>query len=568
MPPAASTITIRETLEMLDGSKLELAEGIANDQYVFWLGSGISRDRMPDLRDLAKLILRALQGRIEQTNPNCRYRRALNAVVALSTPSEDEKAGIDFTQSPEHWPVFDTLASRLVNNYARMLNVTVEGEEADFLLWDILDAPNIYSDPNVEPDTEHLCLAALAVEGVASEMPSANWDPLVERAISTLVGNQPVLRVAIAPEQTRENRSRTNLYKFHGCAQAARDNADQFRSLLVARQNQINGWIANNPVMGNVLTQLILTKRTLMLGLSAQDSNIQGLFSAAEVQMPWRWPEHPPAYVFAENALGGDQESLLQNVYHGYYTPENRPEMETEALVQAYAKPLLLSVLLFVLTAKLKMLIGYSNAGIAADDTQKLHDGLLHARNLISENLVPTPAVVLELLRIFGRTMTMFRDGTLPEEMSGIYSPITTEPLDRMPADPNLHSNGIGQFAIAAGLIGLGHERGWWTATKPNLSSMSSGSLVLIGRSGPAKVYFVVNSQVAIRLRTNGLVADYDDSVIIHSHESPPAMPRSPRRPPGRTGLATIREVSIVELLSDGSEVEGLLERFRSKVAL
>lgn len=553
---------------MLDGAKGELAEGVANDQYAFWLGSGISRDRMPDLRNLAKRILLILQERIEQAEPNCRYRKALMAVVAHATPSADEAAGIDYAQSPEQWPAFDALAGRLVNNYARMLNVTVDGEETDFLLWDVLDAANVYSDPTVEPDAEHLCLAALAVEGAASEMPSANWDPLVERAVAILAGNQPVLRVAIAAEHTRGNRRRANLYKFHGCAQSARDNAAQFRSLLVARQNQINGWIANNPVMANALTQLIITKPTLMLGLSAQDSNIQGLFAAAEAQMPWRWPAHPPAYVFAENALGGDQESLLQNVYHRDYTAATRPRMEAEALVQAYAKPLLLALFLFVLTAKLKMLIGHGLAGIADADKQKLRDGLVHARNLISDNLAPTSALVLDLLRLFGRAIAMLRDGALPQVTNGIYTPISQDPIDRMPADPTLVGSGICQFAVAAGLIGLGLERGWWTAAKPDAANVTSGALVLIGRSGPAKVYFAANSQAAIRLGTNGLVADNDDAVIIHSHENPPAMPRSPRRPPGRTGLAAIREVSIHDLLAGGSEVEDLLERFRSKVAL
>jgi hypothetical protein len=48
MPPAA-VISVRATLAMLDGPKREIADGVANDQYVFWLGSGISRERMPDL---------------------------------------------------------------------------------------------------------------------------------------------------------------------------------------------------------------------------------------------------------------------------------------------------------------------------------------------------------------------------------------------------------------------------------------------------------------------------------------------------------------------------------------
>lgn len=553
---------------MLDGPKRELAEGIINDQYAFWLGSGISRDKMPDLRNLAKRVLVSLQARIDQTNAGCRYRGALNAVVALANPSDDETTGIDYTQSADQWPSFEALAGRLVNNYARMLNVTVDGEEADFLLWDILDAANVYSNSAVEPDAEHLCLAALAIEGVASEMPSANWDPLVERAVTLLAGVQPILRVAIAPQDVRGNRRRANLYKFHGCAQAARDNPGQFRSLLVARQNQINGWVAKNPVMAPVLTNLIVTRPTIMLGLSAQDSNIQGLFAAAEAQLAWRWPSHPPAYVFAENALGGDQESLLQNVYHLDYTPDNRPQMAAEALVQAYAKPLLLALFLYVITSKLKMLVGHGLAGLSDGDRQKLRDGLEHARNHVADGLAPTAAAVKELLQLSGRTMAMLREGELPNAANGAYSPISPDPVDRMPADPTLAGSGVCQFAIASGLIGLGLQRGLWRASKSDLADNTSGAFVLAGRSGPARIYFAATPRAAIRLGTNGLIADNDDAVIIHSHESPSAMPRSPRRPPGRTGLASIREVSVEQLLTDGTEVEDLLERFRSKVAL
>jgi hypothetical protein len=568
MPPPAATVTVRATLAMLDGAKREIADAVANDRYVFWLGSGISRDRMPDLTGLAKRLLLTLQSRIKQGDPTCRYRKALAAVVKLAAPSDAESDEIDFSQSADRWSVLDTLAGRLVTNYARMLNVTVEGEEADFLLWDVLDAANVYSDPAIKPDAEHLCLAALAIEGVASEIPSANWDSLVERAVLMLAGNQPVLRIAVASEDTRGNRRRANLYKFHGCAQSARDDAPQFRPLLVARQNQINGWLANNPVMGGLLTHLIVTKPTLMLGLSAQDANIQGLFAAAKTQMAWRWPVQPPAYAFAENALGGDQESLLQNVYHLDYTPVNRPQMEDEALVQAYAKPLLLALLLYVVTAKLQMLVGHGVPALTAGDRQKLHEGLIHARDHIANYLTPTAEAVLELLQLAGRAMTMLREGAIPVAANGLYTPLSPDPIDRMPADPTLAGSGVCQFALASGLIGIGLKRGMWTAGKPDMADPASGVVILVGRSGPAKIYFAATPQAAIRLGTNGLLAANDDAIIVHSQEHAPSMQRSPRRPPGRTGLAAIREVSVADLLAAGTEVEDLFERFRSKVAL
>lgn len=566
--PAAASISVRTTLAMLDGDKREIADGVANDQYVFWLGSGISKDKMPDLRDIAKRVLVTLQARIVASDPRCRFRRALHAVLALAGPSAEEWDRIDLDSVPIGWADFDALAARLVNNYARMLNVAVDGEQPDYLLWDILDAASVYSDPAIEPDAEHLCLAALAIEGVVSDMPTANWDTLIERAVMKLAGSQPVLRVVVAPSDVRLNRLRANLYKFHGCAQCAIDNEAQFRDLLVARSSQINSWAAQNPVIAAQLTQCIVTRPTLMLGLSAQDSNIQGLFAAAQTTMAWPWPSHPPAYAFSENALGADQEGLLQNVYHGDYSASNRTMMEAEALVQAYAKPLLLALYLYIVTAKLKLLIELGTPGMAHADRGKLHEGLEHARNSVADGVSPDAAIITELIEHCGRTLSMLRSGDLPTSANGIYAPLTAEPLHRMPADMALPGSGLFQFAIANGLIGLGLARGHWTAIKADLTDPSSGAIVLDGRSGPAKIYFAANAQAVIKLGTNGLIADNDDAVIIHSHVIPPPMPRYPRRAPGRTGLARTRETSIEDLLAGGAEVETMLARFRSEVAL
>ena len=122
-PPTAATISIRTTLALLDGDKREIADGVANDQYVFWLGSGISRDKMPDLRNVAKNLLVGLQGRVVEGDPNCRFRKALTSVLTLAGPSSEEWARTDLDSSPVNWADFDILAGRLVNNYARMLNV-------------------------------------------------------------------------------------------------------------------------------------------------------------------------------------------------------------------------------------------------------------------------------------------------------------------------------------------------------------------------------------------------------------------------------------------------------------
>ncbi|WP_170439605.1 SIR2 family protein [Ruegeria arenilitoris] len=566
--PKAAAISISETLSLLDGPKKTFAEGVANDQYVFWLGSGISRDKMPDLRNVAKHIISELQSRADVADPNCRFVKALDEVVSCANPSPEELGRIDYSDDVKDWVDLDALAARLVQNYARMLNVTVDGEEDDYLLWDVLRAQEIYADPNIDPDTEHLCLGVLAAEGVASEMPTANWDTLIETAIRKLVGDQPILRTVVAPDEIRQNRMRANVYKFHGCAGSALRAPNLYRSLLVARDNQINGWSANNRVMANCLRNLIVSKATLMIGLSAQDANIQQLFSEAEENMPWSWPSEPPAYVFSENALGFDQKSLLKNVYSQDYNAASRPLMVDEALFQAYAKPLLLSLVLYVLSAKLKLLVDLKLPQLEDNDRELLHAGLKKCRDLVASALSHEEPMASELIGQIGRTLTMFREGGLPLPANGIYAPLTTEPLERMPADPNLSASGLCEFAIATGLIGMGINKGLWTVEKADTASPDSGAFSVVGRSGPAKLYFVSNGRTATKLIYNGHVANNDDAILVHSHETTPRLARSPRRAPGRTGLSKLREVSIEELLEGGTDAEELLDGFRQKVAL
>src|SRR3546814_18065349 len=125
-----------------------------------------------------------------------------------------------------------------------------------------------------------------------------------------------------------------------------------------------------------------------------------------------------------------------------------------------------------------------------------------------------------------------------------------------MPADPYLADSGVCQFAAAAALIGLGIDRGHWTATPADTTDPASGALVLTGRSGPAKVYFAATAQAAIRLGTNGLVADNDDVVTIHSHENPPAMQPHPSRAPGRVALPSVRAATTEDPFTAYTKVE------------
>lgn len=185
---AASDISVRDTLNLLDSSFEPFAAGVSNGLYAFWLGSGISFGRAPSLRILVGKVVEFVRSRINHADPNCKFARTLQEILNVASASADERARSKFDEPFASWPDQDAIAWRLVNNYSKLLGLTVDGEDMDYLLWNVIDVRATFADPAMIPDVEHLCLAALSLEGTAPEMLSANWDPLVERAVDTLTG--------------------------------------------------------------------------------------------------------------------------------------------------------------------------------------------------------------------------------------------------------------------------------------------------------------------------------------------------------------------------------------------
>ena len=81
--PAAYEITPAQTLELLDRAHADFALGVAEGRYVFWLGSGISRDRLPDLGKLILKVLTFLHARIDSTTMTAPTGRPLRRQWSL-----------------------------------------------------------------------------------------------------------------------------------------------------------------------------------------------------------------------------------------------------------------------------------------------------------------------------------------------------------------------------------------------------------------------------------------------------------------------------------------------------
>ncbi|NYT45983.1 SIR2 family protein [Alcaligenaceae bacterium] len=570
---AAFDMTVRDTLKLLDGSFEPFAEGVSNGLYAFWLGSGISFGRAPGLRDLVGKVLEYVRSRIDPANPDCRFARSMEEILTLASISPEERARSRLDEPFANWPDQNALTLRLVNNYSALLGITVDGEDLDYLLWTVIDVGTTFADATMTPDVEHLCLAALSLEGAIPEMLSANWDPLVERAVDTLTdGNAALSPTVVArPADLQLPRNKTRLIKFHGCAAKAQSDPGQYRQWLVASNNQIAAFCTevSNQGLVTALTHIVGTKRTLMLGLSAQDANIQGIFNKAANELTWQLGDSPPSYVFSEQKLGMDQRSLLRNVYRAQITAENLTAVLEAARIQAYAKRLLTALLLDVWSRKLQALIPLAPGLLPLAERHHLCAGIVSLRNHLADAAEPELDFIGALLDRFGRACKLLRDGQI-EHPNVRFEPITNDVVTALPGNPALGALGLREGAVALGLLGMGLSRHDWTVEAEALER-ESGVLAVTGKgavAARAKVYLTASASSAALLRSEGHLVETETPLLIQSQKLAIPMTRSPRAASGRTGLPKVREVSISALLQTYATAEALYEAFRQELAI
>jgi hypothetical protein len=569
--PHASNITILQTLALLDGPFSEMAAGVADDSYAVWLGSGISLSRMPGLKKVVVAVLDHLQSNCANTDITCPYRTSLDEILKLAPLSNDEWSRIDYMKSVADWLDIDVISDRLIGNYSKMLDQAPQGLPLDYLVWDAVDVVGRYGDPTIEPDVEHLAMAALILEGVASDVASANWDALVEKAVEKIAGiaDPLLLQVRVRPEDTRFNAARARLYKFHGCAVLAGQDEANYRSRLVGRASQINGWVQKGEfrVIAEKLIDLARSKPTVMLGLSAQDTNIQAIFVAAKEQMPWNFPSHPPAYVFSENNLGADQKGLLQNVYNLHYAA-NQQGIAATALLRAYASSLLPALWLHVIWSKLCSLACVAGHHLSQDEQTTLQLGLRELRDKAADpaKLGEHAQFIERALTLTGRAMGLVRNGRPPTR--GHYSPVTGTSRAASLADPFIPSSGIGGFALGLGLLGEGQRQGLWLCAIPQAVDAKDGIVAVKSPARAAHVFFAANTEAAAQMVLNGHVCEDDDAILIHSHSIPVASQRSPSSAPGRTGKLGLQEISIARLVAGSPKLPDLLANLKAEMCL
>lgn len=562
--PTAGEITVAETLTLLETSSPGLADGVACGLYALWLGSGISLDRVVGVPAVIGRVIEYLRSHMDPMNDACSYRIALDQV--LSRLSAPERQLLHLDQPVEDWPPDDrkAITCRLAGFYSEVLETQIDGEtDADFLLWQAVDVPGIFT--GEDPDAEHLCIVILTLEGAFRDISSANWDYLIEaaeRELTGTVGSQ--IDVCIRAGDFQGAGARAKLLKYHGCAVKAVAEPAVYRPLLIARTPQIQGYRLNSAynVMRGHLVSLVQQRRTLMIGFSAQDNDVQEIFVEGAQHSNWDWNAALKAFVFAEEALKQGQKGVLTSAYGEDNYHSNRIVIEAEARVRAFAKPLLIALLLNVLELKVAALaeLGLPVAWSAGEKTAVV-SGLRHLRNEAAAIATEPLAFIRRLIAALNHGQDLFQHGSTDH---GRYLPISRETLQQI---GGLNAaTGLRQASVALALLGCGAEVGSWRLTNDAIGNTP----ILLDQDGKTtRVFVAANDYVASSMVQNGHVdPESDDTVVLLSASARQRNARFPGGKYGRDGKVKLREICMTSVLGDSADAADLLETFKRTASL
>ena len=579
----ASEITVREILAKFEAEFASVANAVENGEFAFWVGSGISR-QAPNLGNLIERAFDYIRERAIDPATEAAYMPALEEALGLAEV-EPATVHVRYGQPLATWPEHGTIINRLWNKYSRVLDMRIAGTSPDFILWDAIDIRQAFADPS-PPAAEHLCIAILILEGAVKNIASGNWDGFIEAAVDRLSNGVPgVMQVVVDPDQLRGPPGRARLLKFHGCIVHASREPLIFRRFLTGSHTQILDWPEKPEfaAMCNEVVGLATTQKTLVLGLSIQDHNLQTLFTRAKAVHAWPWPSAPaaPAHVFCEDKIQQGQRDVLRLSYGDAYN--NDPAAVHEAtLLRAWAEKVLIGLVLKLLANKLTRLMELSLTSLGKDlFAYALDLSLKELRNHISDLALPSPGqhsrtnFVMSAITLWSRILSVFRTGALPANPQA-YQTLCNSTPNLIPNDENAQAMGLGQLAVALSLLQHGRTAGLWELRQPVSDDLASGAITAraLRPDGVDRPLFVVKSATeAITLKSIGALAN-DNAIVVHADSTWHQMvgggvsPRRVRGAPGRTGRTRETHVSLGNLLTHCADAAALQRDFIAEMML
>lgn len=562
--PKASTITIDETILLLDGKFSSFAEGFLQGMYALWLGSAISRERVVGLDGVLAKLLEHLRQRVAN-HADCPHYKALMHIIGLAELTAAQIEETDLDVAVTEWIHHELIIDRLWNKYSKVLGTEVEGQgKLDYLLWEVLDFKTTFSSQNA--DAEHLAIGMLVLEGVVTELATSNWDALLEAAMDELGQSNNSYTVAVKGDDLKGPAALAKLYKFHGCARRAIEDEPNYRSLIVAREGAINQW-NQNPAFDQMraqLSALLQRARTLMVGMSAQDPNIQAMFG----NKGWKWNDVPTPIVFATDQVGDGQKIVLEGAYTTPHYEAHRVDILDQAAFPAHAKSLFLALVLFVISHKLELLATkVVSVGLSNEDRSQLAEGIRTLRNkAASTGDADRFGLAQGVARLLGRFGEQFFGG---KSLAGVrpYIPIHHKAPHLMSADPMLEHGGQSQAVAALGAIGLEVRDKNWEVKVDDPTAATSGALRIVG-AADARVFFASSDERISGLMNSGAFAPDDkDVVVVCSGNVTERSQRSPRANL-RDGSLPPRFIGMADVLKECASLDDFRLRFVAEVGI
>lgn len=581
--PTANDIAVREVLEKLESEFASAANAVANGEFAVWIGSGISR-QAPNLGNLIERAFDYIRERAVAVGTAAAYMPALEEVLGLADV-EPATVQAQYGQPLAYWPEYDTIIDRLWTQYARVLDIRIAGTAADFILWDAIDIRQAFQDPP-PPAAEHLCIAILILEGAVQSIASANWDGFIEAAVDRLSNRVPgVMQVVVDPDQLRGPVGQARLLKFHGCIEHATREPSVFRRYLTGSYTQIMDWPEKPEfsAMCNTIVGLATSHKTLVLGLSIQDSNLQTLFARAKATHAWPWPcgSAAPAHLFCEDKIQQGQRDVLRLSYGDAYN-ENAVAIHEATLLRAWGEKVLIALVLKILGDKLSALMKLNLSALGKELVAGELEPLLTAlRDEIAELAVPTPEahnrtdIVNQAIMLWSRMLSLFRSGCLPTSTDA-YETLSNSTLNLIATDQNAQATGLGRLGVVLSLLQYGCTTRLWDIHKPVAEDLKSGAITAcaLRPGGMSRPIFVVKSATeAITLNMNGGFAN-GNAIILHADDAWHHMfgsgtsARRVRSAPGRTGRVGETHVSLGNLLANCDDAATLQQEFVKEMML
>ncbi len=581
--PTANEISVRQVLEKFETEFASVAKAVENGEFALWVGSGISR-QAPNLGNLIERAFDYIRERATNPVSAGAYLPALHEALGLA---EIDPATVEaqYGQPLATWPEHAAIIGRLWAKYSRVLDIRIAGTDPDFILWDAIDVRQAFDSPE-PPAAEHLCIAILIVEGAIQSIASANWDGFIEAAVARLSNHVAgIMQVVVDPDQLRGPPGRARLLKFHGCIVHATREPLIFRRFLTGSYTQIMDWPekAEFAAMCNAVVGLATTQKTLVLGLSIQDNNLQTLFARAKAVHAWPWPCAPaaPAHVFCEDKIQQGQRDVLRLSYGDAYNGSLAAVHEA-TLLRAWGEKVLIALVLKLLCDKLARLMELGLDGLGKAPIAVALKPLLTAlRDDIAELAIPAPGhqnrtvFVNQAIALWSRMLSLFRSGVLPANPDA-YETLSNSTPDLIAADQNAQAMGLGRLGIALSLLQYGRAVSHWELRQPVSNDLTSGAMTARA-SRPAAVerplFLVKSATDAIALKSHGAFAN-DDAIVIHADDAwhqmigGGASARRVRAAPGRTGHVGETHVSLGELLTRCGDASTLKQEFVAEMML